>query len=339
MKKWKGAIQFGSLLLISYLGFFLAHKYNYYLKDGSTVINDAKRRALENGTFEPDQRRTVIFFVGNSRILSGFVPEVFDSLNQGRTQSFNLALGGTEVMDGLVMLSQASVQPDVIVLQYPWSEAYVPGEVSGEVLDMDDIVPFKDLFKDMLLFAGRARSQGYSLSDYYRISREINTNMLATRGYYFIEGQALYDDFRLPPDFTMAGDDTTLVERVEPPLSGANYAWIQAYCARHDIELVLGSEFRRYNERKPATPADYVNRAELAQQPRLHVTPGPPYYVMDNQYFSDAVHLNPTGARLWTARMHQDIAPLIDQLVAKTAQKKSQQTSQQGTLYGKAQAQ
>ena len=39
---------------------------------------------------------------------------------------------------------------------------------------------------------------------------------------------------------------------------------------------------------------------------------GPNYFLFANRYFSDPVHLNPEGARVYTRRLAEILAPILD---------------------------
>ncbi|MEL7534893.1 MAG: hypothetical protein AAFN10_26560, partial [Bacteroidota bacterium] len=207
---YRNSIIFALSIIGFYVLFFVLNQQNFYVQDGATIINQGKERALKNGDIAFAEGKTKVMYIGNSKILSGFVPSLFDSLNGNNTYSINYAMGGQDLENVFYQVAKSEIKPDVLVLQRPWvKEVSASLENQEKLLTMDKLIPFRNYIRNVFLFMGRAKTNGYSLNEFYQISKQSCEDMTANRGYYFIASQALYPDAKLPADYQLAGDDTS----------------------------------------------------------------------------------------------------------------------------------
>jgi len=310
--RYRNSIIFAISLIGFYILFFFLNKQNFYVQDGATIINQGKERALENGDISFAEGKTKIMYIGNSKILSGFVPSLFDSLSGNSTYSINYAMGGQDLENVFYQLAKTETKPDVLVLQRPWvKDISASLENQEKLLTMDKLIPFRNYIRNVFLFLGRAKTNGYSFQEFYDISKQSSEDMIANRGYYFIASQALYPDAKLPADYQLAGDDTSKFEPHVIQTEGPIFEKINNWATENKVHVLIGMDFMRRLEAPIGQKSFIANRAVLEEYPYLHVLESAPYVRMENEYFSDPVHLNPTGARLFTRSLHESIGATI----------------------------
>lgn len=316
IRTYKNAFIFLLSLVFLYGLFYVIDDKNLYLKDGSGAVNKTKRQVLSNQAAKDKTDKPLLFFIGDSRIMSGFVPEVFDSLSGEMVKSYNFAMGGEQMYSVFEYLKRMEVKPDILLIQQTWPEASAQKMDLMPIgdLSMKDLLPFKSLVRDMMIFAGRGMKQGYSLPEYYRLTQGYCETMLSNRGYFFIASEALFPNHQLPEDYQLSADDATKITHLELDPSGKYFKKIRQYALENDIKIIVAPECRRKGERKNADPSAIRNRESLSGDPHIYVTPGPPYHLLDNKYFSDARHLNPEGARKWTQMLYRDLSPLLQEI-------------------------
>ena len=79
-----------------YIGLFTIHKMFPYIGIGSNILTNEKLHLINTESiFPPNAKRRLVIF-GDSRILSGFVPALFDELSGGTIYSYNLAIPDNE---------------------------------------------------------------------------------------------------------------------------------------------------------------------------------------------------------------------------------------------------
>ncbi len=85
------------------------------------VVKEKRRWARTKGKFINTAEKLDIVVFGNSATAAGFIPEVFDEQNDGKTQSTNLALVGLQLAPHYFLLKdflKYNDPPDWILLQY-----------------------------------------------------------------------------------------------------------------------------------------------------------------------------------------------------------------------------
>jgi len=91
-------------------------------QEGSKQVNKEKRIwARTPGAFQRQAGQQLVLVFGNSKIGAGFYPEVFDEVNQHKTNSYNMALIGLQLPPHYFLLKdfiKHNGAPDWILLQY-----------------------------------------------------------------------------------------------------------------------------------------------------------------------------------------------------------------------------
>jgi hypothetical protein len=285
-----------------------------YIRPGADIIFGAKMERIRNGTlFRRDATVKVAIF-GDSKALSGFRPDLFDSLSGGLVSSYNLGLPDYKLFyDNLATLCQRGEVPTHVLLTLPWSDkpdkrftVFNPGIDDNRV--MSSMFPFRSLPRNLFQFVIRARSHG-GLRTYYHQGRRAIDEMEAQSGYYFIEGQSHFPGDRLPDNFTLQKDNGQ-----EPSLRSVSvmveeFGRLNALLRQYKIQAILVPTYYRQGEFAPAG-SEAANIAKLAPYPNFIVR-GPAYLLFANRYFSDPAHLNKEGAVIYTRMLWELVASAL----------------------------
>lgn len=277
-----------------------------YVRPGAEVVYAAKAEAIASARlFRPDAPVKLVIF-GNSKVLSGFRPALFDELSGGLVSSYNLGLPDYLLfVDNLERLCRRGERPTHVLLPFPWPgepdqpfDLFRPG-IKDELV-MDRLFPFRKLPRNLMVFAARARSKGGPRAFYEECRRQTEA-MLAQRGYYFIEGQSHYPGHRLPDDFRLQKDDPSRPFTRPVPLDARAFHQLREVLDRCDTRAIFVPVFQREGEYAPVDGVSPV-AAALAPFPRF-ATRGPDYWAFPNRAFSDPEHLNEEGAGQYTRRL------------------------------------
>jgi len=248
--------------------------------------------------------KLVIF--GNSKVLTGFQPALFDELSGGLVSSYNLGLPDYLLfVENLEQLCRRGERPTHVLLPFPWPDEpeqhldlFRPGIKDARV--MDALFPFRKLPRNLMVFSARARSKG-GLMAFYQECRRQTEAMLAQRGYYFIEGQSHYPGHRLPEDFRLQKDAPSRPFTRPVPLDVPAFHKLREVLERNGIQAIFVPVYHREGEYAPPATVSPV-AATLAGFPSFSVR-GPDFWSLPNRAFSDPVHLNEEGAALYTRRL------------------------------------
>ena len=277
-----------------------------YVKNGSDVVFDAKLRWEQEGQIYPAGaavKRVLIF--GNSKILAGFVPALFDRLSGA--SSFNSGFPGSSLfLAPLKNMCERGQAPNVLLLTLPWhvdpSQRGIFHFIDDDHAVIDRLFPFRNLVRDLTAFLLSAPSHGGVLR-YYRESEENEHAVIAERGYHLITEQSHFPGERLPEDFHLASDlPEQTIERTAPvPSDELNQ--LNQLLRQYQITCFYVPYYLREGEAAPGA-YDTQFAALLAKTTPCKLL-GPDYFLYPNRYFADQTHLNATGARVYTQALFQ----------------------------------
>jgi hypothetical protein len=298
-----------------------------YLSSGSEVAFRAKIQAERSGEIfrnpQPGQKKLLIF--GSSKILAGFVSQQFDDAAAQNGFSIRCFNSGYPARDSFVpqlkMMTDSGTIPDVLLLTEAWSKAPGPSlfqPIEDEHVVAETIFPFRYLIRDSLSFLSNARQHG-GIANYYPLAQRNVEQMMKDGGYYFIAEQSHYEHDRLPDNFSEPTDNASHVaSRV------ANAQWAQGVELRRMI-----AHYRMVCFYVPA----YARQGAVAAAPRNNAAfqaaaeavgcqvMGADYFSYPNALFSDEIHLNKEGARVFTADLFTTM-----QAALKTSVSRSRET-------------
>ena len=307
--------RFALLLLAGWLLMTIVQAGLPYIRPGAVLIYEAKQDRIESGkVFESGAGVRVAVF-GDSRILSGFRPEVFDALGGPGFSSFNLALPDSRRFQAeLTALCARGEVPTHVFLTVAWSDDPVPRfdpfrPLPDDTEVLESLVPFRDLPRNLTLFLLRSITRGGPRT-YYRAGALEIEKMLAARGWYFIEDSSHFPEHRLPEDFELESDTPTEVRARSLDPTVPAFEDLTALAEEHDLRIVYIPVFYRQGAFAPAPPENVEAAAVLADSERIRLL-GPDYWLFPNRLFSDPVHVNPDGAEIYTRRVWQLVEPLL----------------------------
>jgi len=307
----RGLFAFMTMLVIAWGVFYAAWAGFPHIRPGATQIYDMKGRVIANESVFPSSADVRVLVVGNSRILSGFIPSRFDAVAGGRLVSYNFGLpGSSRFMDELQTLINRGSSPTHVVMTIPWS---ANGEPTGLQLLKNDkkmirvLFPFRDVIRDALQFVVRSRAHG-GLNSFYQYNVELVERARQDRGYFFIEHSSHYPNHRLPPDFRTGSETPNQPWRRTFSLDGPIFDKLQQLSHDYGIRFIVAPDYIREGQYATAASNDSL-RLELAQFDIQVV--GPSYWLYPNSNFSDPGHLNRDGAEQHTDRLWELLGPVI----------------------------
>ena len=285
-----------------------------YVRPGAEIINESKVSALGGGELFPKRASIRVAVFGNSRILSGFVPERFDREVGHGVASYNLGLAGNSFfLDELERVATNGNPPTHVLLQSVWESQH--GESFLDAIKQDRAImkwafPFRTFPRDLVLFAVLSRSRN-GLKAYYRKSADTVEAIVKDRGYFFIESQSHFPGHRLPDDYRLPTDTPSVVRTRQVTTSGPAFERIEQLARKFNFQVLLISDnFRCSAFADPGPVNEVVDRA-LAPFERFHRI-GPDYFLFENRYYADPVHLNPDGAQLYTEALARVFKNFLD---------------------------
>ena len=302
-----------AILWAMFYGLFRAFP---YLSNGAEVIYRSKLdQELHGSIFPADQgaRRVLIF--GSSKVLAGFVPDLFDKLAAAdglNVTSYNSGYPALTVfVPQLKEMAQnkASV-PNILLLTIPWQSTRGRFNAFRPLPNDHDIVyrlfPFRDLLRDSFAFVTSSRGHG-GLRSFYRESRSNEVKMREDRGYYFISEQSRYPNNSLPENFHLSSDRPDAINLRSADPNSNELAELNTIIQEHHIQCYFVPEYERVGEAAPPPAYDRAFENLLERYTSCKVL-GPDYYLYPNHMFSDLRHLNREGARVYTEALYQLLA-------------------------------
>ncbi len=288
-------LRFSALLCVLWCGFFWVWRTFPYIRPGAVIVTEAKRGALPFPEAVPQSRRLVVF--GNSKVLTGFLPEEFDRASGGRFYSWNGGLPGeTHFLGEMERLIRMRQVPGHVLLTVPPAE-----EAASDEQIMDEVFPFRRLFRDSLVFCGMSVSRG-GPRELYRFGEESARRVGLDRGYYFMASHSRYHGNRLPAGLVLPSDRPGWANGERAGFGGTQELerW-RALSRKYGFRLYLAPRYYRTHEFGAAPGGQGI-----AGIPAL----GPEYFRYENKYFSDPVHLNREGAKVYTRQVAELFAGL-----------------------------
>jgi hypothetical protein len=269
--------------------------------------------ALHQDLFADDPRRPPcrVVAIGDSKVLAGFEPDLFDRRCGPGCRSWNMGLPGIETFHDLITGLGERSHPTHLLLIYPPSAEATPSlwqRCTDDDAVLDALFPFRPLPRNLFNFLRLSRHAGGPLA-YARQTSGLLAQMVADRGYFFIASQSLYPGDRLPDDFSLPSDHPDRPDHRAYDDRAAARALADWGTAHGIAILLIPPPLREHAAAAPdpdpgRVPTDYP----------LSVV-GPDYLRYPSRCFSDFVHLNRSGAERYT----EDLARLLHDRLAATA--------------------
>jgi hypothetical protein len=313
-KSWRRFRQDFLLFVVSLATIWLILYYLYpFVRNGAETISATKVAYLESQSiFSPNSRARVLAF-GNSKILAGFNPAVYDPTVGLNIESFNAGRpGNNRFLDFLRPILARGTRPThILVLTPPPDELTWRDYWLHDGLIVNLLFPFRYFPRDLALFVASAPHEGGIVSSYKKNALAV-TRAIADRGYFFIKGQSFFSGDRLPDDYRLPTDSPKIAPpRIIDPDAPAFKELIRL-AATYGFKVIFIPTPYRTGEVAPPEPMPSKEAAtQLPSTPGIYVA-GPSRWLFEPRYFSDPVHLNKEGAALYSSRLAEITAPIIN---------------------------
>jgi hypothetical protein len=301
-------------------GFFFLNRATPFIANGADAIKEKKKEfEAEGKTFQNGRPGLRLAIFGSSKVLSGFIPDNFDALARRDSlsvNSFNSGFPGqSEFLDELTKMLDQENGPDVVLLTIPWeSHAKHLSLFSLPIGDnqlANKIFPFRFYMRNVARFLAESHRHG-GVRVFYRYTKEICDQVLAARGYYYIKELNVFPDGRLPPTWSLPSDHPREVMTRQADFESAELERLDTILKRRHVVCFYVPEHMRSTEAAPAPPTD----TDFAQQLERHTqcrALGPDYFSYSPVLYSDDLHLNPDGAKVYTQDLYKLVAPQLGQ--------------------------
>ena len=289
-----------------YIALFTVHKLLPYIRVGSEIVTNEKLRFIKTESiFPPNAKRRLVIF-GDSRALSGFIPALFDELSRDTIYSYNLAIPENQMLIPLmeIIINKGQIPTDIFIT-IPWKN--LPKKKNPLVfIDNDNeivkrLVPFKHLIRNLSIFGHRSRYRG-GIRKLYDENKQSAKELLENRGYYFIAGQSFYKNDELPEDFSYTSDQPDKLYHRPVPPKNKLYNQLTQMLEEHSIKAYFVPIYNRTGKIKPNPEPNVELIKAFENNSRIQVL-GPDYFSFPNKLFSDPVHLNGNGAKVYTTKL------------------------------------
>lgn len=297
------------LFLVLWTSFYVVNVSLPYLTNGSDIVFNAKLRFERTGPVYPagpSVLRVLIF--GNSKILAGFLPSVFDRLAASEkldVSSYNSGFPGSDVfLPQLKEMCERGQAPDVLLLTLPWKtdpKRNIFHLVPDDHAVIQAMFPFRFWLRDFTSFLMSARSHG-GIWRFYAESRADERRVIADRGYFEITEQSRFAGDRLPDDFHLASDHPNKVDLRQAPAVSPEIGELNGLIRRYHMRCFYLPYYMRIGESAAAEARDQSFASVVERVTSCKVL-GPDYLLYPNRLFSDQTHLNAAGARVYTAAL------------------------------------
>jgi hypothetical protein len=282
-----------------------------YVQPGHDQIYDLKLEIVARGeVFSGDAPIRVGVF-GDSRVLSGFNPDLFDELSQGQIESYNLGLPNlNNFLDILETMAANGSSPTHALLVFPWSSRPQVGfwdSIQDDRLMVGRLFPFRHFPRDLSQFLVRSYQHG-GIRLYYDYMKKQVESARRDRGYFFIEHMSHFPGHSLPKDFRLETENPSKVLLRRYELEGKAYKRLQVLADQHGIRFIMVPLYHR--ERQYGAPGSNEGQRLRLEKHGVSLA-GPDYWLYPNEFFSDPTHLNRRGAAEYTQRLWKLVAPRL----------------------------
>ena len=276
------------------------------------MVSIAKLRWEQQGNIfpvNPSVTRVLIF--GNSKVLAGFLPSLFDQLgarDHHSVASFNSGFPGSDLfLPPLQDLCAHGQAPNLLLLTLPWnSDPPRPG-IFHFILDdhavIEYLFPFRAFLRDLSAFLLNAPSHGGVIS-YYHQAEDAERAVVSERGYHLITEQSRFPGGRLPDDFHIASDEPGKIVPRSAPSPGAQVRTLNQLIRQYHMACYYVPFYLRQGEAAPPAPYNERFAAQVSRDTNCTLI-GPDYFLYPNRLFADQTHLNKEGARVYTEDLYR----------------------------------
>ena len=305
-------------LVLLWLSFFELNRAAPYIANASDVIKTRKKQfEASGGTFRGAITGTRIAIFGDSKVLSGFIPDEFDALAAAQgipVYSFNSGFPAqTEYIDELIVMLNQQPAPDVVLITNIWPKHSRTLSIFSLSTDdntlADRFFPFRLFMRNVTRFLADSKRFG-GVRAFYQHSKDTANAVLAARGYYYIKELNLYPDGKLPPDWHLPSDTPNKIEARDADFESSEFDRLNRAIEQHHVRCFFVPNHHRSTAAAPAPPINIPFASQMARLSTCRVL-GPDYLSYSPVLYSDDLHMNPEGARQYTQDIYKLVAPQL----------------------------
>lgn len=305
--------------------FFFLHLAFPYVQSGADLVANYKHNLARHGqpfqsprglaTGNPGTGKLHVMTFGYSKMLAGMIPSQFEAdmkvLGYPAVEAYNFGLpGDSRFVADLEAMAARDRAPDIALLTFPWPESDPDRPSFFHFLNddqevMNTLFPFRTLPRDALIMLDEGG--GFSgMRRVYLQSEAAVKQVIADRGYYFMVRQSHYPHDQLPDGYRTPMDTPKVVKARQVPW-GPIYSELAPILAQRHIQCILVPDYFRQREFAVPPPMNESAAHTVSTMPNVALE-GPDYWLYPNAYFSDAAHLNPRGALVYTQQLAELLA-------------------------------
>ncbi|WP_026608283.1 hypothetical protein [Methylocapsa acidiphila] len=286
-----------------------------FVRNGADALGAAKVGYLTSHSIFSQEARVRLLVFGDSKVLAGFNPTIYDAALGRGVESFNAGRPSDgRVIDLLKRVLTRGERPTHVLLQLLTEEEGEPewrDYLAHDKLLIDLLFPFRTFPRDLALFLISSRQQG-GIVNAYRENKEAVAGVIDDRGYYFIKGQSHYPNDRLPDEYRLPIDQPMLPWRWTIDPDAPQFKELAGLAAAYGFKVIFIPRPLRVGEFAPPEPTVFDAKAQpLPSTPGFYVA-GPSAWLFEPRYFSDPVHFNKEGAALYSNRLAEVTAPIVN---------------------------
>lgn len=294
---------------VVWLSLFGLYKRLPYVENGADAVEQSKWwMAQSSKMFAPGDSIRVFAF-GNSKMLAGFHPAVFEAAVGANIKAYNLAIPGDDRFLELLeaALSNGNVPTHVFLQFLPQSrDSSLLALIRDDNKIVNRLFPFRKFVRNAVIFLYESRAAGGVLAQYKSNTAQVR-QVLEDHGYYFIKSQSHYPSDRLPDGYSLPTDrPNEILKRTigSSDTSDLEFARLARLAERYDFQIVVVPVVYRLGEYSEPAAMDGEATMALKPYPRVHIV-GPTYWVYPASEFSDPTHLNVGGADRYSKELAQ----------------------------------
>ena len=292
-----------------------------YLNDGGRLVTRYKREALRKGAFlNSDNTARDVLVLGDSEILSGFVPQIFNALSEHKINSINLALPGQPLSSAYYMLKEhlrnTSTKPNAVIIffnvnyqkiNFYGTEGASLEEALGHLYYKNNaeyfvkyLIPSRQYIVNIFKYLKMFLFNRQTLFKLKKKNKDVLDKVLNNDGYLPLSLDR-YPNSILPDSIYEPTDNPNIVHEFPNVKEDIYFHKFVELINKHQLKtLVIRTPKRIGSRKKEKIIPSTLESLLLSNRLFFLGNNGWKTKFYKNQFFADTRHLNPNGANKFT---------------------------------------
>ncbi len=313
----------------------LSIRYSSKYKDSASLLGQEKREAVREGVFSYVKEKNNILFLGSSDLMTGIIPELFDSLSGDKTYSLNLALPALPIgpnyftlidyLDNnpapeyLVLTLTLDDHPEILFAKNGTQGINFPREVLSYFVYKKDkdvvlnyLLPCHLYMGEMIRYSFNEILHVLSQKDKHMVINKgeaisIIDQMIIDRGFYSISNQGKNDSLFMPENYIDSTDNNEEL-RTYGNFGDPYLKKFLNLTKEREIKVLLVNYPVRKNRFKEIEAIHPEIQKILDNNSHIRFSEeGWKSKIYKNKYFADPKHLNMSGAEKYTREIYDEL--------------------------------